>query len=790
MLSLALVEFPSERNRRFVVNISDVEDFEPITVDDFDKTKLYKVRWPDAKSFDSKSPGSSQFYDANIILLSASEKSMVERAKSKNERLPRGFKESVSKSESQHAPDVVQMAHKSSKRSKRQVELALEKSCKDRIQKVLQANQAGNIISTEPDSDWVGHDSSDRKKALGNALRKIDFASLTSKEQEASNIVHVTPTKRPASSPSEESEPKVPCRSQQISNLQPEDFRKGSPSKSPFKVQSMSSKTLVTATNSNPKPTEAGTDSERVSTLVKTPTKKGSKHRKKHSSRKRHSSFSKSQSQSSKPLLLKSTNSKTAEKDLDGAVSGPTLNKIASRETDRKALSPCKLIPPLKSEIVPFKTVGTVTSDPSPTKLGNSSETASVEPSIMTPTKGSNRRQLSPYVFQSGPSKTSKSEPCNSAPSVSGSNSSTSGSDSEYVGCGSTKVQTFTNERNGKKLAPCKQLSSPLKSADSSLGNEMKHHSHEKVKSSSLKSKNKRDSDTESDSCSYESSADEIAALKDKLLEIQLKLNTERKTVQVLKTNLNDYENKFAKLQKLAMEMTDILGEGSNVPNENQQTLVEKNCTNFESNDFEAKIENKKSNSDQTTLPVHKKISSKKQTKKASVKKESSTKDVSAKGHNIIGKMIYDAMKGDVPLQSDGKGKVHLGNNVWIKEVVWAKLITSSKPLSILVQNLAEIIWGWKQCAEYSLTGGISPKNPHAALKRIAPAGAVQAILGFYRAKLMLQGITVPDVLDQNVEKVGKSYIRSKFQNSAKKWTREQSKAEDFADSKLREEVE
>ncbi|KAK3922583.1 BEN domain-containing protein 5 [Frankliniella fusca] len=743
MLSLALVEFPSERNRRFVVNISDVEDFEPITVDDFDKTKLYKVRWPDAKSFDSKSPGSSQFYDANIILLSASEKSMVERAKSKNERLPRGFKESVSKSESQHAPDVVQMAHKSSKRSKRQVELALEKSCKDRIQKVLQANQAGNIISTEPDSDWVGHDSSDRKKALGNALRKIDFASLTSK------------------------------------------------------VQSMSSKTLVTATNSNPKPTEAGTDSERVSTLVKTPTKKGSKHRKKHSSRKRHSSFSKSQSQSSKPLLLKSTNSKTAESDLDGAVSGPTLNKIASRETDRKALSPCKLIPPLKSEIVPFKTVGTVTSDPSPTKLGNSSETASVEPSIMTPTKGSNRRQLSPHTvqfspsnFQSGPSKTSKSEPCNSAPSVSGSNSSTSGSDSEYVGCGSTKVQTFTNERNGKKLAPCKQLSSPLKSADSSLGNEMKHHSHEKVKSSSLKSKNKRDSDTESDSCSYESSADEIAALKDKLLEVQLKLNTERKTVQVLKTNLNDYENKFAKLQKLAMEMTDILGEGSNVPNENQQTLVEKNCTNFESNDFEAKIENKKSNSDQTTLPVHKKISSKKQTKKASVKKESSTKDVSAKGHNIIGKMIYDAMKGDVPLQSDGKGKVHLGNNVWIKEVVWANLITSSKPLSILVQNLAEIIWGWKKCAEYSLTGGISPKNPHAALKRIAPAGAVQAILGFYRAKLMLQGITVPDVLDQNVEKVGKSYIRSKFQNSAKKWTREQSKAEDFADSRLREEVE
>ncbi|KAK3910856.1 BEN domain-containing protein 5 [Frankliniella fusca] len=157
----------------------------------------------------------------------------------------------------------------------------------------------------------------------------------------------------------------------------------------------------------------------------------------------------------------------------------------------------------------------------------------------------------------------------------------------------------------------------------------------------------------------------------------------------------------------------------------------------------------------------------------------------SYKDHRTLGKMIHSALIGDEPLQSDGSGKVHLGNNIWIKESAWLKFSTSSKSLSQTVQNLTECIWGWQKCATLSLKGGVSPKTPDAAPKDSAPIGGVQAILGFYRAKLMQQGLKISEVLDSNVEKLGKAYITSKFHNAHKKYQRELEKANDFADRTL-----
>lgn len=69
MLKEALVVFPSEKNGRFVVDISAIKDFRPISTRDFDKNRLYKVRWQNAKAMDSSSPASNRLYDAYILLL-------------------------------------------------------------------------------------------------------------------------------------------------------------------------------------------------------------------------------------------------------------------------------------------------------------------------------------------------------------------------------------------------------------------------------------------------------------------------------------------------------------------------------------------------------------------------------------------------------------------------------------------------------------------------------------------------------------------------------------------------
>ncbi|KAK3932295.1 Threonine--tRNA ligase [Frankliniella fusca] len=49
----------------------------------------------------------------------------------------------------------------------------------------------------------------------------------------------------------------------------------------------------------------------------------------------------------------------------------------------------------------------------------------------------------------------------------------------------------------------------------------------------------------------------------------------------------------------------------------------------------------------------------------------------------------------------------------------------------------------------------------------------------------MQQGLKVAEVLDDNVEKLGKSYIKEKFHNSHKKYMREINKAEEFAKRNL-----
>ena len=74
--------------------------------------------------------------------------------------------------------------------------------------------------------------------------------------------------------------------------------------------------------------------------------------------------------------------------------------------------------------------------------------------------------------------------------------------------------------------------------------------------------------------------------------------------------------------------------------------------------------------------------------------------------------------------------QVHIDNAVYISKTLWEnKFSKSTEKHSIVVKDLAGNIWGHQKCAQMSVYGGISPKNPDAE-KPAAPPGAIEAILG------------------------------------------------------------
>lgn len=79
---------------------------------------------------------------------------------------------------------------------------------------------------------------------------------------------------------------------------------------------------------------------------------------------------------------------------------------------------------------------------------------------------------------------------------------------------------------------------------------------------SSRRPKSNGHDDSDSDSCSYQSSADQVSELNDKFTDLQLKFNVERKTVRVLRMELLTAQDKLSKLKRIFLELNDIFAEG------------------------------------------------------------------------------------------------------------------------------------------------------------------------------------------------------------------------------------
>lgn len=74
--------------------------------------------------------------------------------------------------------------------------------------------------------------------------------------------------------------------------------------------------------------------------------------------------------------------------------------------------------------------------------------------------------------------------------------------------------------------------------------------------------------------------------------------------------------------------------------------------------------------------------------------------------------------------------QVHIGNGIYIKEDLWLKVSSGKVKLSLVAKDIAEDVWGYVAAAEFSLTGGVSPRYPGKEPKKAAPIAVVEAIYG------------------------------------------------------------
>ncbi|KAJ1528919.1 hypothetical protein ONE63_007288 [Megalurothrips usitatus] len=213
-------------------------------------------------------------------------------------------------------------------------------------------------------------------------------------------------------------------------------------------------------------------------------------------------------------------------------------------------------------------------------------------------------------------------------------------------------------------------------------------------------------------------------------------------------------------------------GSGPSTPSKDAFVVTESSCTAIEDHS-----------------PNEKKVASSSSQKKKKLS-AGQTLGPNQQNHQALSEMLLKVLKGEMNLVGDGKGKVHLGNDVWVKEAAWKSSIAPPTiSLSLTVKNAAHEIWGLKKCATFSVTGGKSPKCTN-ALKEAAPIAGVEVIYAIFRAKMVLQGVTNDSILEANVKSLAKQALREKFQDCGRKLVRDAEKAKKLAKAATQEDDE
>ncbi|XP_052128673.1 uncharacterized protein LOC113215190 isoform X2 [Frankliniella occidentalis] len=138
-----------------------------------------------------------------------------------------------------------------------------------------------------------------------------------------------------------------------------------------------------------------------------------------------------------------------------------------------------------------------------------------------------------------------------------------------------------------------------------------------------------------------------------------------------------------------------------------------------------------------------------------------------------IADMILDAITNKAPLRSDGEGKLHIGNGVYISSKVFEDKIKAFKVSpSIALRDVMGNVYTSSELAKRSLEGGTpvkgGPDRKKLKKAKLTPQKR-ECFLGVYRAKTSQKsGSHNKDFLQLSVEKGGRSVIRDKLKEAAK----------------------
>ncbi|KAK3932985.1 BEN domain-containing protein 5 [Frankliniella fusca] len=168
---LALVRYTSDK-KRDVVNVREISQFHPKTVNDFDSKKVYQVHCSVVRRSESDQHDEhfSEPYPATILLLAATRQSMLAAAKSKREKLPSGYAERV-KRELKKLNNSEEKLEK--RKSTKELKNALRRSDQERMKDIIITNleheKKTEDYSEVPTTELVAVDNSNEESQLGNS---------------------------------------------------------------------------------------------------------------------------------------------------------------------------------------------------------------------------------------------------------------------------------------------------------------------------------------------------------------------------------------------------------------------------------------------------------------------------------------------------------------------------------------------------------------------------------------------------------------------------------------------
>ncbi|KAJ1526460.1 hypothetical protein ONE63_009593 [Megalurothrips usitatus] len=146
-------------------------------------------------------------------------------------------------------------------------------------------------------------------------------------------------------------------------------------------------------------------------------------------------------------------------------------------------------------------------------------------------------------------------------------------------------------------------------------------------------------------------------------------------------------------------------------------------------------------------------------------------KDCSSKPQTLsvdeVARYILQDLEGEVPLQRNGQGQVHLGNGIWIHEENWEDRHNCNPRATIAVRDLMVETWGPKSLGERSVHGVKNPFDHSRPTKLKATPAKLNVIVGFYRARLMHEGMSKREHLDMACKNMMQRTMKDKFQKSS-----------------------